>query len=366
MFWISVSSSRHPILPQPVQGTDMQPELPVISAKIFEGFEDFLATKGVGLAGLLTASGIDDAILKNLDCDLPLNQVCALFEHAAQETQDPCLGLHWGEAYKPGATGVYGYSMLSAGTLREAMQANARYASLVLHPARVSFEETQDYGVLIWQLSSFAKSSSAQFVGFSSTTTMLRLRAIAGPSWLPLAVDLPSRELPCRETVQRIFGTQVSFNAPRIALYADTKSLDLKAKNRDPQLFELIELLGNRLLAERASPGDIVAQCQKVIVDQLSQGEVTLEAAATVLELAPRTLQSKLTASGTTFDSLLQETRKNLAMGYLRESDLTMTDIALMLGFSELSVFSRATQRWFGMPPSAYRQQLRSKGIKAG
>ena len=344
----------------------MQPELPVISAKIFEGFEDFLAAKGVALVGLLTASGIDAAILKNLGCDLPLSQVCAVFEHAAQETQDPCLGLHWGEAYKPGATGVYGYSMLSAGTLREAMQANARYASLVLHPARVSFEETEDYGALIWQLSSFAKSSSAQFVGYSCTTTILRLRSVAGPSWSPLAVELPLRELRCRETVQRIFGTNVSFNAPSIALYADSKSLGLKAKNRDPQLFKLIELLGNRLLTERANSDDIVAQCQKVIVDGLSRGEVTLEAVAVMLDMAPRTLQSKLTNSSTTFDTLLQATRKDLATGYLRETDLTMTDIALLLGFSELSVFSRATQRWFGMPPSAYRQQLRGTGIKAG
>ncbi len=345
----------------------MQPELPVISAKIFEGFEDFLATKGVALASLLTAVGIDPEHRHDLSCEVPLKEVSALFELAAQETRDPCLGLHWAEAYAPGATGVFGYSILNAGSLREAMQAVARFLSLVVHPARVSYVEGENEGVLSWHLSSLTTTSTTQYVGFSVAATVLRLRTVAGPAWRPTSVELTHRELPCTATIQRIFRTKIQFNAPINAVHADTKSLDIKAISRDPRIFEMMELLGTRLLAERASPGDIVAQCQKIIVDGLSQGEVTLEAAAELLGMAPRTLQSKLTGYGTTFDTLLQATRQDLATGYLRETDLTMTDIALMLGFSELSAFSRATQRWFGMPPSAYRQQLRGKtGTKAG
>lgn len=337
----------------------MQTEMPVISARIFEGFEPFLAAKGVALVALLNAIGIDPSYRNDLSCEVPLKDVSAVFELAAQEAGDPCLGLHWAEALEPGVTGVFGYSILNAGSLREAMVAAARYLSLVVHPARIVYLEEAGEGVLSWQLSSLATTSTTQYVGFSVAATVLRLRIVAGPAWSPSLVELTHRELPCSETLRRIFGANVQFNAAGNAIHADAKSLELMAQHRDPRLFEMMELLGDRLLAERASPADIVSQVQKTMVDGLIHGEVTLESAAGTLGLAPRTLQSKLTSLGTTFDTLLQETRKNLAIGYLRESDLTMTDIAHMLGFSELSAFSRATQRWFGMPPSAYRQELR-------
>jgi AraC-like DNA-binding protein len=344
----------------------MQPDLPVISARVFEGFEAFLAAKGVALVPLLNAVGLDPEHLNDPSCDLPLKEVSAVFELASQEARDPCLGLHWAEAYAPGATGVFGYSILNADSLREAMQAVARFLSLVVHPARISYSEGPDTGVLSWHLSSLTTTSTTQYVGFSVAATTLRLRCVAGQSWQPSTVELTHRELPCTETLKRIFGPHIQFNAPINAIHTDKKSLDLKAKNRDPRIFEMMQLLGNRLLAERAGPADIVAMCQKVIVDGLSHGEVTLEAASEALDMAPRTLQAKLANSDTTFDTLLQATRKDLATGYLRESDLTMTDIALLLGFSELSAFSRATHRWFGMPPSTYRQQLRGKSVKSG
>ena len=342
----------------------MQPEHPKVSIKIFEGFQQFMATKGCALAHLLDATGIPPATFENPNGTLPLNQVSALFERAALEARDPCLGLHWAEAYAPGGSGVLGYVVLNAGTLREAMQAVARYLSLVLDPVRLSFKEADGTGVLSWYLPALTETSTTQYIAFSTAVILLRLRAVTGPSWQPVQVELSHRELPCSATIERIFGPNVSFNASTNAIHADAESLDIKACNRDPRIFEMMELLGSRLLAERAVREDFVSQTQRAIVDQLSKGEVTLEGAAETLGLSPRTLQSKLTSSETSFDALLQETRKNLAIGYLRESDLSMTDIALMLGFSELSAFSRATQRWFGMPPSTYRQQLRGQGSK--
>jgi AraC-like DNA-binding protein len=342
----------------------MQPEWPIVSAKVFEGFEAFLKQLGVDLAPLLKPAGIDPVIFAGLNTDLPLQHVSALFELAAQAAGDPCLGLHWAEAFAPGSTGVFGYSILNAATLREAMQAAARYLGLVVHPARVSFVETAEGGALQWHLPSLTATSTTQYVAFSVAATALRLRAVAGPGWVPCAVELTHRELPCSDTLRRIFGSRIAFNAPINSIQADPTSLDLKTTHADRRLFNLIEQLGEHMLAQRATPHDIVALCQKAIVDGLNQSDVTLERAAESLQMAPRTLQSKLAQSGTTFDALLQETRKELAVGYLRESDLSLTDIAILLGFSELSAFSRATQRWFGVPPSTYRQQLRNPDLK--
>lgn len=347
------------------RGAGMQPEPPYISAKIFDGFAPFLAERGVDLASLLDALDIDPQSFLNLNFDMHLSQVAALLELAAQEANDPCLGLHWAEAFTPGATGAFGYLLLNAGTLREAMQAVAHYLNLVVHPAKVSFEEEADQGALRWYLSSLTTTSTTQYVSFSVAATVLRLRAVAGPSWIPLAVELTPRELPCTETVRRIFGPNVYFSSRINAVCADRQSLDIKSATSDRRLFDLIGQLGEHLLDQRPSRADIVTQCQKSIVNRLRDGEATLEKAALDLDLPARALQSKLALEDTTFEALLQDTRKDLAIGYLRESDLTLTDIALLLGFSELSAFSRATQRWFGMSPRAYRQELRKIATKS-
>lgn len=337
----------------------MQPVPPVISAKVFAGFEAYLEARGAALAPLLPATGIHPSSLVECDADLPLTQVSSLFELAAQETQDPCLGLHWAEAYTPGATGAFGYLILNAATLRKAMQAIARYLCLIVHPSMVSYEEGPDHGVLRWHLTSLTSSSTTQYVGFSVAAAVLRLRFVAGQAWSPLRVELAHRELPCSATARRIFGANVRYNASENAVYADKASLDRKSSSSDKRLFEVIEKLGEHLLSQRSASSDFVNQCQKAIIASLNHGEATLETTAEYLGVTARSVQTKLSQFGTTFDALLQDTRKELAIGYLRESDLTLTDIAMLLGFSELSAFSRATQRWFGMPPRVYRQELR-------
>jgi len=316
----------------------------------------------VALSALLEAADIDPALLADQDATLPLTKIAALFEFAAQTTQDPCFGLNWAEAYEPGATGAFGYLVLNARSLREAMKTVAHYLSLVIDPAHVTYIEDASQGSLSWHLPAVTTASNAQYIAFSAAATTLRLRGVAGSSWSPIAVELSLRELPCTETVRRIFGSNVHLSAPINAIHAGIESLSLKAAGSgDQRLFEIMEQLGQRLLAERAAPSDLVTDCQKAIINRLSQGDVTLDLIAGSLVLTPRTLQGRLAQANETFDGLLQETRKELATGYLRDTDLPMTDIAHLLGFSELSVFSRAVQRWFGVTPSAYRQLLRSK-----
>jgi len=72
--------------------------------------------------------------------------------------------------------------------------------------------------------------------------------------------------------------------------------------------------------------------------------------------MSSRKLQRRLESAGTTFNTLLNEIRQDLAQKYLKEQDTTMTEIAFLLGFSESSAFSRAFRRWMGVSPSAYRK----------
>jgi len=93
-----------------------------------------------------------------------------------------------------------------------------------------------------------------------------------------------------------------------------------------------------------------------VIIDQLPSGNVTNEKVARSLYMSSRKLQRQLQSAGTTFYTLLDEVRQDLAQKYLRAQDSSITEIGFLLGFSESSAFSRAFKRWMGVTPSEYRK----------
>lgn len=110
----------------------------------------------------------------------------------------------------------------------------------------------------------------------------------------------------------------------------------------------------------------MVAQARRAIVDQLETGDARLKTVAERLGISPAVLQARLADADTNFEALLVETRRGLAESYLRDTELPLTEIALLLGFSELSAFTRAAHRWFGAPPSARRATLRRPdGLRA-
>jgi AraC-like DNA-binding protein len=100
----------------------------------------------------------------------------------------------------------------------------------------------------------------------------------------------------------------------------------------------------------------ITKQVKAIIVDQLPSGNVTDESVSRVMNMSSRKLQRQLEIAGTTFNTLLNEIRQDLAKKYLREQQVCMTEIAFLLGFSESSAFSRAFKRWMGVTPSEYRK----------
>jgi AraC-like DNA-binding protein len=189
---------------------------------------------------------------------------------------------------------------------------------------------------------------------------LLRLRSVAGANWQPISVEVEYRDLGCPELVRRVFGPKITYNARRNAIQVDARTLDREIASSDARLHMLMRALGDRLLEEcLTEPNDIVARTRKEIASRLEMGEVTLESIADRLKTAPRTLQTRLSQADATFEGILNDTRRALAVHYLRDTDLLMTEIAFLLGFSELSAFTRAAQRWFGTPPSTYRQQMR-------
>jgi AraC-like DNA-binding protein len=121
----------------------------------------------------------------------------------------------------------------------------------------------------------------------------------------------------------------------------------------------MLEAHAARLLEGLESARITSTQVSRLVVEELEGGEPTLARIASRLALSPRTLQRRLADEQTTFADVLDETRRHMAQAYVQDRGLALTEVAYLLGFSEQSAFTRAFQRWWGMPP----RQFRSAGI---
>ncbi len=328
----------------------------IIRGSILASFRDVLTARGIDADALLAEAGIARGTLNDPASELPLDSVALLMEKAAERANDPGLGLALAEAYPPGGTGLLGYLVLHARTVREALQSITRYAALLLHPSPVTFREEADAATLSWCFPTRRKTRRIQLASFANALLVLRLRRIAGRDWFPLAVEVEHPEL-CTPRLHRILGPRVTFNARENSIAIDPATLQRMTDGADPRLYSILQETGEAKLQRLTSRPNLVARTVRAITEVLSTDPPLLEHVADRMRVTPRTLQNRLAQHGTTFERVLSDTRRDLAERYLRDTDLPLTEIAFLLGFSEQSAFTRAARGWFGKPPSQLRKE---------
>ena len=102
----------------------------------------------------------------------------------------------------------------------------------------------------------------------------------------------------------------------------------------------------------------IAGELKRKLADLMARGEANADAACRALKLSRRTLQRRLKAEKTSFQKILREVRAELAVNYLRDARLKSLEIAMLLGYSNISSFTTAFKSWYDMPPAEYRQKI--------
>lgn len=103
---------------------------------------------------------------------------------------------------------------------------------------------------------------------------------------------------------------------------------------------------------------DIAGELKSKLADLMACGEANADAACRALKLSRRTLQRRLKAESTSFQTVLKEVRAVLAVNYLGDKRLKSLEIAMLLGYSNISTFTTAFKSWYNMPPAEYRQKF--------
>src|SRR5439155_9239965 len=134
----------------------------------------------------------------------------------------------------------------------------------------------------------------------------------------------------------------------------DARLLDEKMNEGDPALWAVMDAQAAMLAKERAQPSDFTGKVREEIRRSLEAGEAAITRVAHALHTSGRTLQRQLSAEGTRFHDLVEEVRESLARDFVAKG-MGLSEVAFVLGYSELSAFMRAFKRWTGTTPARFR-----------
>ena len=311
---------------------------------------------GLDAPAMFERHGIDPALLSNPNARIPSRTWDSLARDAAAHIADPAFGLLAARCWHPSNLGALGYAWLTSSTLRTGLGRVVRYWRLLGEESSTRLEESSAGLKIVLARQAPDPVSSAVTVDFVVSLLVDMCRMNAGSSLRPVAVRLRRMRPKDGEAYRRHFGCVVHFAADEdsITLSRTDAYRPLPTSNR--QLAATLD----RILAEQLAhldKRDVVARCQARLLDQLSSGEVSEDAMAEQLHMSRRTLQRKLAEADLTYQKLVDDTRRELAMRHLEDPRHSITDVTFLLGFSQQSAFTRAFRRWTGMSPSAYRAQ---------
>ncbi|HTK97969.1 MAG TPA: AraC family transcriptional regulator [Pseudomonadales bacterium] len=310
-----------------------------------------LEARGVAIETILQACGIPRVPSNDPLTRIPLTSVRRLLAAAVDLTNDPYIGLYAANFLHAANLHALGYALQASGSLREFCERLARYFRLLSGNSRPELNVSAHEARLEFPLVTESPPLTDDVFGLFLVHLIAEL---SDGTIRPIRVE-QHRPAPPDDGVRhrRAFGCPVSFGAPHTLLIFRAEALDLPLTGASRELAEQNERIVVAYLA-KLDRGDIQNRVRAILLQQLPSGTATKEGVAGKLCMSPRTLQVKLSKSGTTFQDVVNETRQALACGYMDNSGLSITEIAYLLGFSDTSNFSRAFRRWTGRSPRAY------------
>jgi AraC-like DNA-binding protein len=340
----------------PAPKTSSDPALstaePTFALRASQPFYDLLASRGL-LPGWL----VESIMRSDPDDRIALKTALQMLDDAVAMTGDPELGLHAALRVALDAP-LLEYVTSSCATIRESLETFARYVMLVNDALDVRLACDGERATLEFRCPVPMSRAAVDF-GIAS---MHLARVRREPAHLARDAEEICFEHPEPESIElyrKVFGaSRLRFGAPLNGVVFPAAWLDLPLDGADPRLHELLLRTVEDQMTDLSSRQRLTQRVRALLRDGIAQGDSTAERIADRLRISRRTLSRRLEQEGTSFKTLLDQTRCSLSLRYLLADRLTVTEIATRLGFSEPASFYKAFRRWFGTTPTQYLHRI--------
>ena len=305
----------------------------------------------------LKKSAIDPHLLENGKNPLDLKGYVQLMEIAAGITGNDNFGLNYGQQFTPEKLGLIGMVAITSPNLGTALTNLTRlfaYHQQATETRLVADGEfiRLEYRILDGRILDRRQDAELTMGMFANI-----FRHCAGPRWTPEEVHCEHPRPEMWRDHERAFNAPVHFAQRTNALLFNRHDLQTPMPQGDVRS---LAALSEELVSIAGGTGSIplIDRVRSEIRRNLPDGGGTVEGISDELGIARWTLQRCLAVEGCNFSDLIDQVRRDLAGRYLRQYSLSITEIAFMLGYSELSAFSRAFTRWWGVSPQGFRRNI--------
>ncbi|ADZ71674.1 helix-turn-helix transcriptional regulator [Polymorphum gilvum] len=316
--------------------------------------EVFAKRHGMDWEAVAARFGFAPTIAREEGSTIAFATFLSVFEYVAAVTGDDADMLDIGADMPVGLVSTFDYLALCAPSLRVALANWERFLPLRTNCYRMLFREDGDFGILEWDVADrFGPRTQNTFARVAWAAS--RILHAAGDQDIGLRIEFSAARPKKWSQFQKRMGERIAFQQPVDRILIPARHLSLRPRQNEPNLYSIIEQAAIHELGSRTGEAEPLAKVAETINESLKAGTVSLETVASTLGMSPRSLQRLLETEGTSFRKLTESIRRSMAARYLRDTRLPMKEIAFLLGFSELSAFSRAVKTWYGVPPKSIR-----------
>ncbi len=317
-----------------------------------------LEGRGFPPAEVCRRARVDPGFLSRPHDRIQGSAVERMWQVGEELTGDPLLGLHLTEHYRTGAINILGYVFLNCRTVADVLERLSRFAVLLNDGLKVRIEREEGRAVVhleaVEGLDNFLLRNGRQVMETMAAGVVLTLRSLSGGAFVPAQVWFRHAAAGDVSEYHRIFGTMVRFGMPEHRVALRLAELDTVIPAADPSLLALFERHAIGRLDELEKLGGSSQRVMRLLTARLTGTVPPVGVIAAELAMSGRQLQRVLQDEGTSYQALLDQARRELAMAQLKVPDTTAAEVALMLGYSEAGAFTRAFRRWTGTTPGAF------------
>jgi len=301
--------------------------------------------------------GIDAAILNSPHDRISELDYAALMQMARSSSDIPDLALQIGERFLPSALGIYGFSMITADSMREIVKRSQKYQHHISNSLKIDISRNENNYEISFVIDAPTSEITDFIMDFSMAQSLNATRWILGnKNMQPVAVYLTRPKPENLTDYEKFFQCPLHFNHSTNILAVSKQDFERPSPSRNKQLDEINEYELQRIVASSGEQS-LSQLVKEQIISLFHTGDVSMETIARYFNISERTLLRRLKEEGFTFLELVDQTRKFLAKHHIEKTESSFQEITFALGFKDSSTFYRAFKRWYGQTPSQFRQQ---------
>lgn len=314
-----------------------------------------LQQRGLDARAIFIEAELDPLMLQDHNARFPAARMARLWRLVEERSADPAIGVAVGMRWNPTTFHALGYAWLASATLGEAFHRLARYSQLINDASEFTIGSAGTSYLVTGTIRDPGFELSPVTIQATMVAITRMCRMLMGESFSAIEVHFPFAPTAATIALETNLRAPLRFGCEKAGMLIDRQDMERPLPTANPELSRNSEEIAMKYLS-RLNQKQLSQQVRRHIVEALPSGQIREEEIASRLNLSTRTLQRRLLDEGVNFGDLLQSVRRELAENYITDTQLSVSEIAYLLGFSDQANFTRAFKRWFGVAPTDWRR----------